>query len=101
MKLRNLGIFCSGAGGMAWFALELPEVALVLIGLLFMMLALMCACFRWGEYLAQQNDVTDEMREIVKQVDGNDTVIKVSSEESLPVMIYSNGRWSRLGYDNP
>ena len=101
MKLRNLGIFSAGAGGMAWFALELPEVALVLIGSLFMLLAVVCVAFRWGEYLAQRNDVTDEMREIANQTDGNDTIIKISSEESLPVMVYSNGRWSRLGYDQP
>lgn len=99
MKLRNLGIFCSGAGGMAWAALELPEVVLVLLGMLFMLLAVMCGCFRWGEYLAQRNDVTDDMRVIAERTGGNDTIIKVSSEESLPVMIYSNGRWSRLGYD--
>ena len=97
MKLRSLGLFSSGAGGMAWFALELPEVALVLLGMLFVLLAIVCAAFRWGEYLAQRNDVTDEMKEVASSGDDNDTIIKVSSEESLPVMIYSNGRWSRLG----
>lgn len=98
MKLRNLGMFSVGVGGMAWAALELPEVALVLIGLLFTLLAIACAAFRWGEYLAEEG-ITEEMKAVASLADENSTIIKIdNSEEPMPVRIYSNGRWHNLGY---
>ena len=51
MKLRNLGSFVLGVGGMAWAALHLSQEALILIGLIGFALGLFCAGVNWGEYL--------------------------------------------------
>ncbi len=51
MRLRNLGSFALGIGGMAWAALHLSEVALILIGFLSYIIVAFCAGFNWGEYL--------------------------------------------------
>jgi len=61
MRLRNLGSFVLGVGGMAWAALHLSQEALAVIGLIGFAIGLFCVGFNWGEYLTlkEKDDVLE------------------------------------------